>query len=225
MKSFKKFCLYFICILFLEIIFAFLTFDSFLKTTIINILLSSIIYAAFAAIITSIFPKKINKILTYLILVILGILFSTHFVFKSVYESFFSLAIFGLADQVVTFGKEVIIAILKNSYAILLFFIPLIITIIFRKKFSYDRINFKNFIFLFAILIISVASFMGNILLQKGDVFSTYSLYFNINDNDQNIEKLGILNATFLDCTRTIFGFEEKSKISDNSFDNDNDDN
>lgn len=217
MKKPKKFFLFLLCILFMEGLFTFLVFDSFLKTTIINVVLSSIIFASFFTIITSIFPEKMNKIITYIILIILGILFSTHFVFKSVYESFFSLAIFGLADQVMTFGKEIAIAILKNSYAIILFFAPLIITIIFRKHISYKRVSIKSIGVSLIILVVSIGVFLGNIFIQKGDMFSTYSLYFEINDNEQNIEKLGILNATFLDITRTIFGFNEKTAIDNNS--------
>ena len=62
----------FLAVLFLEFVFGFFMYDSYMRTSIINIIIFSLFSSTLITIVTSIFGKKTNKVLTY---VIYGILF------------------------------------------------------------------------------------------------------------------------------------------------------
>ena len=195
-----------ILIAYMELLFGLLSFDTYSRSSIINIILFSLIISSLITIITSLFNKKL---LNYIIYSILGIFFSMQFVLKNVFGFFFSLDLFKLSDQVLKFGKETIISILKNFYAIILFFLPLILLIVFRKKYENDK---KNMLFQLGVFLLSIGLFVGNIYMQKEKDNSIYYLYTSINDVNLNNEKLGIINSGLLDIYRNIFGFEEKIK-------------
>ena len=202
----RNFFINFILIAYMELLFGLLSFDTYSRSSIINIILFSLIISSLITIITSLFNKKI---LNYIIYSILGIFFSMQFVLKNVFGFFFSLDLFKLSDQVLKFGKETIISILKNFYAIILFFLPLILLIVFRKKYENDK---KNMLFQLGVFLLSIGLFVGNIYMQKDKDNSIYYLYTSINDVNLNNEKLGIINSGLLDIYRNIFGFEEKIK-------------
>lgn len=202
----RNFFINFILIAYMELLFGLLSFDTYSRSSIINIILFSLIISSLITIITSLFNKKI---LNYIIYSILGIFFSMQFVLKNVFGFFFSLDLFKLSDQVLKFGKETIISILKNFYAIILFFLPLILLIVFRKKYENDK---KNMLFPLGVFLLSIGLFVGNIYMQKDKDNSIYYLYTSINDVNLNNEKLGIINSGLLDIYRNIFGFEEKIK-------------
>ncbi len=195
----KNFLFNFISILYLEFLFSFLTIDLYNRSSIINIFLFSLIISTIITIIN-------NKIVNYIIYTILGIYFSLQFVLKNVFGFYFSLNLFKLSDQVFKFGNQTIISILKNIYAIGLFFIPLILLIIYRKKFIKETKILKYII----ILIVSINIFILNINLQKNKTNSIYYLYTKVNDTTLNNQQLGLINAGMIDIYRSIFGFNEK---------------
>ena len=120
-------------LLYLEFLFQILVFKEFNITWILNILLYTIFASIFITILTNVFSPKVNKVLLYITYSILPILYSIQLVFKNVFNAFFSLSLLSLSDQVLSFGSEAVSLIFKNILFILLFFIPLIILIIFRK--------------------------------------------------------------------------------------------
>ena len=195
----KNFLYNFLSILYLEFLFSFLTFDVYNKSSIINIFI-------FSLIISSIITMINNKIASYIIYSILGFYFSMQFILKKVFGFYFSFNLLKLTDQVLKFGGTTIISILKNIYAIILFFLPLILIIIYKNKIEKE----KNILKYGIILIISKFLFVFDIKLQKSNENSIYYLYTSINDVSLNNEKLGVINSGMLDLYRIIFGFNEK---------------
>ena len=92
------------------------------------------------------------------------------------------------------FGNETIISILKNIYAIVLFFLPLIFLIIYRRKIVKET-NILKYI---CVLLIGIGLFCLDIKLQKNNENSIYYLYTSINDTSLNNEKLGVINSGIL---------------------------
>lgn len=204
----KKVLFWSIIILYFEFMFFFFSYDAYHISSIINIFLFSIIHALFLSIITGLFSEKINNIIKYIFLVLFGFSFSLQFVFSNIFNSYFSLSVFGLSDQLTKFMGETINAILSNTIMIILFFLPLILSIIFRKKISFFKNNIKQFIIILISFIIFMILFFINVNIQKKSINSIYDLLFNINENSLNIEKLGVITSGILDVERTIFGFE-----------------
>ena len=212
----KNFFINFISIVYMELLFGLLSFDTYNKSTIINIVLFCLIISSLVTILTSLFNKKI---LNYIIYSVLGFFFSMQFVLKNIFGFFFSLDLLKLSDQVLKFGSETIISILKNFYAIILFFLPLILLIIYRKKYQNDKVNI---LFSLGMFLMSIGLFVSNVLMQKDKDNSIYYLYTSINDVSLNNEKLGIINSGLLDIYRNIFGFEEQIEtVIDTSNDED----
>ena len=206
----------FLFLLYFELIFKLLVFKN--LSNFLNILIYTLLISIIITFITNLFNEKINKILLFITYSIIPILFSIQLVFKNIFESFFSLSLLSLSDQVLDFKNEAISLILENILFILLFFIPLIILIIFRNKIiKLDFHNLRNILIEVLVLGIIIVSFYLNIYRTKGVYLDSYSLYFEVRENSLNINKFGVLNSYYLDLTRTIFGFKENIPVIDNS--------
>ena len=198
-----------------ELLFALLMFDTYSKDTIV----SSFIYILFASFIitmlTNLFSEKLNRIFNYIIYFILSIWFAGQFTVKSFLDSFFSFSMFGIADQAVEFMGEVFKAIFYNLYGIILFFLPFIMFIVFKKKFNFNILKEeKKYLILQLILIpLSICSYRLYLDTKKTETLSIYDLYYNVNNPNLAIQKLGVLSSAYIDIKRSIFGFEEKIKV------------
>ena len=197
--KYKNLLLNLLSILYLEFLFGLLTIDVYSRSSIINIVIFSLIVSTIITILN-------NKIISYITYGILGFYFSMQFILKKVFGFYFSFNLFKLTDQVLKFGNETIISILKNIYAIVLFFLPLIFLIIYRRKIVKET-NILKYI---CVLLIGIGLFGLDIKLQENNENSIYYLYTSINDTSLNNEKLGVINSGILDLHRTIFGFKEK---------------
>lgn len=206
----KKYLYIFLSLLYLDLIFNLFSYDSYLRSSIINIVLFDLINAALISLFVSLFNKKVNRIIIFVIYLLLWFWYSLHYVFYHIFITPFSIALFRQSDQVLKFGKSAIILILQNLHVILLFLVPVIILIIFRKKINFS-LNNKKYIGIFvSLFIIFVGIYYGNMIIQGKDTGSVYSLYYNENNVSLNIERLGVMSATYLDIKRSIFGIKEK---------------
>ena len=211
----KRFLLIFVVLLFLELFFKLIIFKKIEFDSLINIVLLSSIISSIISIVTGIFNKKTNNIIISIILFITGFLFSVQIVFYNTFKTFFSLSILGLGDQLESFMKETIQAIIDNLLYIIIAFIPFILYLIFKKKINLEK-NKRGSIYLYlVILFISLSLFILNISVTKVKENSTYSLYFEVNSPSLNINKLGVINSYILDFHRFIFGFNEDIEIVD----------
>ncbi len=213
-KIIKNNLINFSFLIYYELIFALLMFDTYSKNTII----SSFIYILFSSfiitVLTNLFSEKLNRIFNYIIYFIISVWFAGQFTVKSFLDSFFSFSMFGIADQVTSFMEEVFKAIFYNLYGIIIFFVPFITFIVFRKKFNFNIIKKeKKYLLVYFILIpLSICSYRLYLNTKKNETLSIYDLYYNINNPNLAIQKLGVLSSAYIDIKRSIFGFEEKIK-------------
>ena len=140
----KKYFYILLSLLYYELIFHLFLYDSYLRSSIINIILFCIVNSFIVYLFTSVWSEKINKILSYITYSVLAIWYSLHYIFAELLESPFSLSLFALSDQAAQNSKNVIIGILENIHILLLLFVPLIVYIIFRKKIFCKRIVKKE---------------------------------------------------------------------------------
>ena len=195
-----------------ELLFALLMFDTYSKDTII----SSFIYILFSSfiitVLTNLFSEKLNRIFNYIIYFIISVWFAGQFTVKSFLDSFFSFSMFGIADQVTSFIDEVFKAIFYNLYGIILFFLPFILFILFKKKFYFNILKEeKKYLLVYIILIpLCFCSYRLYLNTNKKEKLGIYDLYYNVNNPNLAIQKLGVLSSAYIDIKRSIFGFEEK---------------
>ena len=219
--KFKKYLYILISLLYLDLIFNLFAYDTYLRSSIFNIILFDMINAGVLCIVTSLFKEKLNKIIMYVIYGILWFWYSLYYVFYKVFITPFSIALFRQADQTLKFPKNIILSILQNMHILILFLIPIIILIVFRKKIKFDKVKLKELLIYLLLLIISIGLYLGNIFIQKRDTGSIYNLYYETNNISLNIQRLGVMAATYLDVKRSIFGFEEKIQVVKQEEDND----
>lgn len=212
----KRFLFYLISLLFLETLFAIFLSSTIDFESIINIFLSSVISSSILSIITGLFKDKGNNIISLIILFIIGVLFSIELVFYNTFQTFFSFSILGLSDQLTSFMNETLTAIKDNILYILVFFIPFIVYLVFKKKFNLPKNNKFNIIFHVIILCLSLSLYLGHVLLTKGVNNGSYYLYHDTNNISLNMSKFGVINSYLIDIKRTIFGFDEGITLVNN---------
>lgn len=205
----KRFCLFLIILLFLEIVFSVIIFNKFNLDKFINILLYSLILSSLLSIITGIFNNKTNNIITLIILFIIGVLFSVQIVFSSTFKVFLSFSMLGLSDNLNSFMGDTIKAIIDNIIYILLMLLPFILYLIFKKKINLEKNNLKSYITYLIIILLSIGAYIGYIYQTKDQENSSYALYHDVNSISLSIEKLGVNNSYLIDIYRYIFGFDE----------------
>lgn len=195
-----------ITLLYLELTYSLLISPNIDK--IYSVLIYSILVSLIITLLTTIFKEKTNKIINYIIYIVLCFWYALEAVFKLFLKTYFSLDCFKLTDQAMSFKGETIKVIVENLPIIILFFIPLILIIIFRKKINRNIEN-KKYLLIYLVLIpltILIYNVYINSTKDKKSI-TQYDLYHNIDNVALNIEKLGVLPSTILDIKRTILGF------------------
>ncbi len=210
MKYLKRFLLFFVVINLFEILFSIFIFNTIKFDNYLNVFIYSFIISTFLSIISGIFNNKVNNILTSVYLLFIGLLFSLQLVFYNVFKVFFSFSILGLSDQLNGFLGETIKAIIDNIVYIIIFLLPFILYLIFKKKINLKQNTLKHYLIYLIMMIIGIVSLTIRVISTKGVDNGPYYLYNDVNSITLNIEKLGVCNSYLIDIYRYIFGFEEQ---------------
>ena len=202
----------YIVLIFFEAMFALISFDIYSKSEVLSILIYSLFSSFIMTILMTVGSEKTNKIFSYIIYFVLCFWFALEAIFKSFLQTFFSLDCFKLSDQAMGFAGETIKVIVGNIHYLILFFLPFILLIIFRKKIDLNIKENKKYLYSYIILIpLSFLSYRLYINSTKDNKdISLYDLYYNTNNIPLSIQKMGVLSSTGLDIYRNIFGFEDK---------------
>ncbi len=211
-KIIKINLLNYIVLIFFEAMFALISFDIYSKSEVLSILIYSLFSSFIMTILMTVGSEKTNKIFSYIIYFVLCFWFALEAIFKSFLQTFFSLDCFKLSDQAMGFAGETIKVIVGNIHYLILFFLPFILLIIFRKKIDLNIKENKKYLYSYIILIpLSFLSYRLYINSTKDNKdISLYDLYYNTNNIPLSIQKMGVLSSIGLDIYRNIFGFEDK---------------
>ncbi len=203
-------------LVYLEIMFRAIVFkENFFSIRLIYLILFSIPTVFFLNLISNIFKEKISKIILGIVSGIIIFYFLVQLIFYKMFSIPFSFSTLGLAGGALTYTDVVFDAIFKNIHYIILFFIPLILYIIFRKRIVFERYNVKQTCLNSAVIIISFLLAMFSLNVDKKDLYSANNLYYKIDAQEKNIETFGVLTATKIDIKRVLFGFEEELILGD----------
>lgn len=204
-------------IIYLELIFKFMVIKSVNLADLGFTLLFTVQIILFFNLICNLFKEKVSKIILITSTVILTIYFMVQTVFYNLFSVPFSFMTLGLAENALDFTSIIKDAILQNLLVLILLALPLIFVICIHKKIIFERYNGKQCCAWIAGIIVALLVLFGVINLDKNGVYSSYNLFFNVNAQEKNIEKFGLINSTAMDIVRTIGGFEEKAIIETNS--------
>ncbi len=222
-KIINLFLVIYFTLLYMELMFKILVFgiSSIFSMSIFKIIIFLIPLSVLLTIMCKLFRKrKVNFIIYLVIFFIIGAWFSGSFVFKKVFNTFFSISIFKLSDQALAFKGTVVLEIIENIYGILLMFIPYILVIIFNKKINFHHVNKRNLIEYLSLFVIYIPLFYLGIYSSD----EANKLWYKIDNHALNVEKLGVSAATYLNIKREIFGFEEDFDFENVYIDDNEDD-
>lgn len=174
-----------------------------------NTILFSIPFIILFYFICNIFKEKGNKIIGYILTFIITFYYAFQCVFYRLFSLLFSFNSISMAHNAVDFKDMAFSAAFNNLPIIILYFVPFILLIIFRKRINFKRTNKMNLISLLGLLLIAYGVSILSLNINKEDVYSRYNLYYNINDEYKTTQKFGMATYTSIDIKRVLFGFDE----------------
>lgn len=163
----------------------------------------------------NVFKKRASKVILIVSTLILTLYFMVQTIFYKLFSVPFSFMTLGLAGNALDFTSIIKDAILQNWFILLLIAIPLILIICLHKKIKFSQFNGKQIGIWILSIVMYLIILVGVIFVDSKGVYSSYNLLFNINAQEKNIAKFGLINSTMIDIERTILGFEEKAVIED----------
>lgn len=199
-------------ILYLEIIYHILIFETFTLNEVLFILLFSLINTLLIDITCSLTKNKtVNKWLNIIINSFLSILFIAYFTNFKFYGNTLSIYSIFHGGQVFGFLSAIIKVIKENIFGIILLFIPIPLNIILHKFKDANILNIKELVIKGITLIILFILTLLSLNIDGNDIYSANNLYFHKHVPNQTAQKFGILTTLRLDLERIIFNFEEDS--------------
>ena len=224
LKKFNVILFTFIILMFLELSFRILTnvtiFNiSFLYVTLYNIFVSLLI-----SFLVTWGNNKFNKVIYYITIFIISFIYALQLCIYKMFGFYFDLSLLSATDQVASFAGDGLKLILENIVGVIVLFLPFIILLIFIRRISIHKNDVKINIIKLISLVVVYLVFIGTLYIKGNGINSAKELYFNVNNNELNIRKFGVLNAFRIDVKRSIFGFDVKLNIPHDYVDPDKDD-
>ena len=220
MKKYKTLIYFLLAFFYWEILFKIIAFKSVFNESLINIILFGLVWSLLCFILTNLFKEKINRKLFYLIFLFFSIWFSAQICVYSLFGFFFSLNLSAATGQIFSFYSTILEIIYKYLFYIILFFLPYILIVVFRKKIIINKINKNNLLTSIKLNLIFLGMFLLSLLLFNNNYYSEYSLFFNLNNTALSVEKLGVIDTGHLDLIKYFTNFKEV--LSDDSVINTN---
>lgn len=215
MKNLKELIYWIMFIIYEELIFSMLTFGEFPKTAPLIILLS-LPLAIGLDIITSIFKRKANLVISYILTFGICLIVSAQLIYYKIYEAILSFYSIINGGQVTEFMTTIIDEMAQNWIGLVLIFIPFIIFMILQltKILKLERKPKKEtLIKLISIIVIYISGIICINTLSTDSIHSNKNLYYNIHVPKVTANRMGLYTAMKLDLERLIFGFEEKVTV------------
>ncbi len=211
MKNIKEIIYWIIFILYEEILFSTLIFGEFPKSFLWIILLS-LPFAIILNIITSIFKRKVNIVLSYILTFGVCFVIGAQLIYYKIYEAIISFYSFMNGGQVAEYWTTILEKMGQNWIGILLIFIPFIIHIILHitKVSKFERNSkVEVLIKILAILVIYISGIICINTINTNGIYSNKNLYYNLHMPKVTTNRMGLYTTMRLDLQRLIFGFEE----------------
>ena len=209
--------------MYLEIVFRILTKNAIFNISFLYVSLYSLFVALLINFLASWFNKKINKVIFYILIFGVCFVYALQLCIYKMFGFYFDISLLWASDQVAKFAGDGLKLILENILGVILLFLPFILLLIFKRKINVFKRDVKvNIVNLIALILIYLI-FIGSLYIGSDRINSAKSLYFDVNNNELNIKKFGVLNAFRIDVKRWMFGFDAKINIIDDYEDPDDD--
>ena len=204
----KLFLINYFYILILEFLFKFFV----IKTGGVGFFYIAIFTLFISVIITFIMSlfknKKVNKIISFLIWIIIFFVFSAETIYYSFYKTICGIEGLRYMDQAEDFTYAIVDHVIANRFVLIGYIIPLIALLVFflRKKTVIE----KGKLYIFGGLLLASASMCITSARITFDVpKSTYDILYKSNDLYESTNRLGLSSAFLTNTFKVITNFKE----------------
>lgn len=218
-KNYRKktevlFGFYLIIIIFGEFLLAVLTNQSINLQKFVFIWLFSVVISLILYTISTLFTKKINTVVSFMIVLLITILYISQFMYYKIFKLFFPVYSVLHSKQIIEFSGFILDALMSYWPYLLIFLIPLFIFIIFHRKlidFSHQGIKYVGVVILIAVLFHGIT--VGSIQMLSKESEGIYDLYYEHYNPQVSIDKLGVMTTLRLDAYRLLTNWQEDELI------------
>ena len=218
-KTIKELIYWLAFIIYEELVLSGLIFGTFPKTALMIILLSSP-FAIFLSLLTSIFKRKVNVVISYVLTIGLCFVGGAQLVYYKIYEAILSFYSIVNGGQVTEFMTTILDEMAQNWFGLVLIFLPVIALIILHKTkvLRFEKDTKQNILIkLFSIVVVYGIGILCINTINTEGINSNKNLYYNVHVPKVTANRMGIFTAMKLDLERLILGFEENISIEVNS--------
>ena len=224
LKRYNVLLFTFIILMFLELSFRILTGLKIGNISFLYVFLYNIFVSLLISFIVTWGNKVFNKVLYYVSIFLISFIYALQLCVYKMFGFYFDWSLLGATDQVASFAGDGLKLILENLLGVIVLFLPFILLLIFIKRVIINKSEIKvNIIKLIGLVIVYLV-FIGSLYINSKGINSAKELYFDVNNNELNIGKFGVLNAFRIDVKRSVFGFDVKIDIPDDHIDSSSDD-
>lgn len=195
---------------YLEVILHFLIYRS-LDARIIYPVLFAIPFGIMLTVFTGVFRERMNKILQWILICLMCLIFQVQLVYYYIFKVFFSFQSLGLArDAFTNFYSEVLNAIKANIGGLIILLMPVaVLFLVFQNRIDYRRRGIKRQGFFLGSFAVFHAIALFALLIHGREDYSPYDLYFHSKVADLCGKQLGITTMTRLDIEGLLNNTEE----------------
>lgn len=218
-KTIKELIYWLAFIIYEELVLSGLIFGTFPKTALMIILLSSP-FAIFLNLLTSIFKRKVNVVISYVLTIGLCFVGGAQLIYYKIYEAILSFYSIVNGGQVTEFMTTILDEMAQNWIGLVLIFLPVIVLIILHKTkvLKFEKDTKQNILIkLFSIVVVYGIGILCINTINTEGINSNKNLYYNVHVPKVTANRMGIFTAMKLDLERLILGFEENVSIEVNS--------
>ena len=213
LKKYNVILFTFVLLMYLEVVFRLLTHNAIFNISFLYGSLYNLFVSVLVSFIVTWFNEKVNKVLYYVSVFSISFIYVVQFCIYKMFGFYFDLSLLGASEQVASFAKDGFNLIIRNIIFIILLFLPLILLLVFNKKIKIEKQSIKVNLLKCLSFVVIYLGFIGTLFIDHDGVNSAKCLYFDVNNNELNIKKFGVLNAFRIDAKRNIFGFEASVSI------------
>jgi hypothetical protein len=162
-----------------------------------------------------IFKERINKILAFIFIKLLFLVYSVQLIYFCIFRTPLSLYSITGAGDALRLKDIVISAILKNIAAVILLLVPMMLFIIFHRRFSFFRVKPETAAGVLVFCLISFTVSIACVNMTNKNTLSQYTLYYKTFSPELSVSRLGLLTTMRLDIQRLIFGSGSDHKAAE----------
>ena len=216
MKRFIKcFLVYYLMIIYLEVLFKFIAFENINLEDIVFTLIFSLVYGLYLSIINTFLNQKQRYHVNLINLILITFIFLSQELSYLILGTTFSMYSLNLAGQAFDFVRFIAMAFKKHFIKIILTFIPLVLYIIHHKNLNFEEKTDKLLKYIYMFFAVYLFTLLS-LCYKQNETYSPYDLYYDTHAPSITAKKLGLLTEVRLDLKRYVFGFNPKINIETN---------